>query len=115
MDQKQRQRLYQLLGENIRKYRIERGLTQEQLANSISLKRTSIVNMERGRQNPPLHLLFDIADALKVTLDSLLPEVADFRSNTMLDDQAIKDVSEKDVQKLASFLEDFMKTTRGHE
>lgn len=115
MNTKQQQRLYQLLGENIKAYRIQRQLTQEQLANEIELTRTSVVNIEQGRQHPPLHLLLEIAKALKVTLEALIPTEASLLTGSVLDADNLKDVSEKDIIKLTSFLEDFMKAPNSHE
>ena len=72
-----RQSVYEDLGHRIRKTREERGLTQESLASLISLSRTSITNIERGRQSVPLHKLIEIADALRVDASNLLPRSAD--------------------------------------
>jgi transcriptional regulator with XRE-family HTH domain len=44
---------YKKVGENIRARRKERGLSQEGLAKAIGLKRPSMSNIEKGRQNIP--------------------------------------------------------------
>jgi transcriptional regulator with XRE-family HTH domain len=49
------------------------GLTQEDLAREVGLTRTSITNIERGRQKLLIHALFAIAQALGVPAVSLLP------------------------------------------
>jgi transcriptional regulator with XRE-family HTH domain len=49
-------------------------ITQEQLANKASLTRTSIINIEKGRQQILLHTLVDIANALQVSPIELIPE-----------------------------------------
>lgn len=62
-------------------------LTQERLAELVSLTRTSITNVEKGRQKLLLHTLAEIAGALEVDLASLLPESgkdADKRLNDAL-------------------------------
>ncbi len=41
-------------------------MTQAELADRLSLGRTSITNLEKGRQSPPLSLLPEIAGALGV-------------------------------------------------
>ena len=51
----------------------ERKLTQEALASLVSLSRTSIANIERGRQQLLLHHLCEIAKALRVDPTELLP------------------------------------------
>jgi transcriptional regulator with XRE-family HTH domain len=53
-------------GRAVRQLRRERGMTQAELATRLSLGRTSITNLEKGRQSPPLSLLPEIAGALGV-------------------------------------------------
>jgi DNA-binding XRE family transcriptional regulator len=67
---------YQEVGRRIREARKRRKpiLTQEALAELVSLTRTSITNVEKGRQKFLLHTLVDIAVALQVQPASLLPE-----------------------------------------
>ena len=48
-------------------------LTQEELAHRVHLKRTSITNIEKGRQKLLVHTLFDIADALDIPPTALIP------------------------------------------
>jgi DNA-binding XRE family transcriptional regulator len=50
-----------------------RPLTQEELAHRVHLKRTSITNIEKGRQKLLVHTLFDIAAALDVPIADLIP------------------------------------------
>ncbi|WP_158408822.1 helix-turn-helix transcriptional regulator [Fibrella aestuarina] len=115
MNQTQRQRLYDLLGENVKKYRSKKGLTQEQLANEVALTRTSVVNIEQGRQHPPLYILFDIAKALEIELGTLLPPESSFLSTSLIDEESLKGVAEKDLPKLTSFVAAFRKSTGDHE
>ncbi len=68
---------YRAFGELVRLHREGRqGLTQEKLGRLVGLSRTSITNIERGRQHIALHQLFAIAEALKVRPDALLPASA---------------------------------------
>lgn len=57
-----------LLGRRIREFRKERGLTQEQLSEKIGKTDEVISNIETGSASTRLTTLFDIADALKVSL-----------------------------------------------
>lgn len=68
------QMFYAELGRRIREARESTGLTQEALASLVSLTRTSITNIERGRQKLLVHTLVDIAVALKASPESLLPQ-----------------------------------------
>lgn len=72
--------LYGLIGAQVRAAREAAGLSQEQLAANVGLSRTSITNLEMGRQQTPLHVLYAIADAVGTPLKSLLPEtIEEFR------------------------------------
>jgi transcriptional regulator with XRE-family HTH domain len=64
---------YAEVGRRIRDQRDQRGLTQEALSSLVALSRTSVTNIERGRQKFLLHTLRDIANALQVPMASLLP------------------------------------------
>jgi transcriptional regulator with XRE-family HTH domain len=68
-----RDAFYKQVGEKIRTQR-GKNLSQEALASAIGLTRTSISNIENGRQKMLLHTLADIAAALKVDAASLLPD-----------------------------------------
>lgn len=61
------------VGQAVRKAREARGLTQEGLAKLVGRSRTSITNIEAGRQRFPIDLLYTIADALEVVPAELLP------------------------------------------
>lgn len=63
---------YKQVGQNIR-LRRPKNLSQEALGSAVGLTRTSISNIESGRQKMLLHTLIDIADALKVEASMLLP------------------------------------------
>lgn len=65
--------LYQAVGRRVRQAREGRRMTQEALAKRIKMTRTSITNIERGRQKLLLHTLMDIASALSVEPSVLLP------------------------------------------
>lgn len=58
-----------LFGENLKRLREERHMTQALLAMRIGLTRTSVTNMEAGRQAPPWQTLCLLADAFNVSLD----------------------------------------------
>ena len=64
---------YKRVGEVIRQARGGRKLAQSQLAEAIGLTRTSISNIESGRQKLLLHTFCDIADNLHLAPADLLP------------------------------------------
>jgi transcriptional regulator with XRE-family HTH domain len=63
---------YVELGKRIRSARKQRGFTQEKLARALQLTRTSITNIECGRQPVFAHHLVVFARTLGVTVESLL-------------------------------------------
>jgi len=68
-------RVYFELGRLIREARDQRGLTQAELAASVGLTRTSVSNIEKGRQKMLLHTLYDFAGALGIEPKALLPQM----------------------------------------
>lgn len=69
--------LYRAIGEAVRTARHRSRLTQAVLAEAVNVSRTSIVNIEQGRQRLPIDLLYDIADILGVWSGDLLPRNED--------------------------------------
>ena len=57
------------IGKKIRILRKTRGLTQEQLADKLNIKRATISNYEIGRRSPHIKELEAIAEALGVNLE----------------------------------------------
>jgi len=53
-----------LLGRNVRKCRIDAGLTQEQLSERSGFSQQYISDMERGLRNPTIVSLYELAQAL---------------------------------------------------
>ena len=60
-----------VLGENIRTYRRNAGLSQEKLAEKSDLHHNYIGDIERGEENVSVDALMRIATALKITLGDL--------------------------------------------
>jgi len=63
-----------IFGKNVRKARQQRGLTQEQLAFEAKIDLTYVGGIERGKRNPSLLVMARIANALSVSLSTLLRE-----------------------------------------
>jgi transcriptional regulator with XRE-family HTH domain len=69
----------QLFGEILREARIEKGLSQEQLALACDRHRTYISLLERGQNSPSLRTLFLIASALGLKASELVRRVEQHR------------------------------------
>lgn len=55
----------------IKEFRQKLGLTQDQLAQLVEVRRETIVFLEQGKYNPSLKLAHDVAKALKTSIDDL--------------------------------------------
>jgi len=64
-----------LVGRNTARIRNVRGLTQEQLAERCGLSQQYLSGLERGRRNPTIVTLYEIAVALEVShVDLVAPD-----------------------------------------
>lgn len=68
-------------GRTVRKYRQDKGISQEALADLTKIHRTYIGGIERGERNPTLLMIHRIASALGVSPARLLetPQPAEGR------------------------------------
>jgi transcriptional regulator with XRE-family HTH domain len=69
--------LYKRLGAQLRERRQLQGMSQIQLAKAVGLLRTSITNIEAGRQRLPIHVLYQLCQVLKIEVTALLPPSAE--------------------------------------
>ena len=70
-----RPRQLKILGDTIRKYRAQAGMSQEKLAETASLHPVYIGKVERGEQWISLHALLRVAKALGVRVRDLVDEI----------------------------------------
>lgn len=61
-----------MLGTRIKNLRLDKGITQQELASMIGVTSVSIGNWEAGRKKPSVDALASLSDALDVSVDSLL-------------------------------------------
>lgn len=69
--------VYVAFGELVKTKRLERGWTQTDLAEKVGLSRTSVTNIEIGRQRVLLSDLFEFARAFGVSPRSLFNRLSD--------------------------------------
>lgn len=55
----------------IKEFRAKQGITQDQLAKLVGVRRETIIHLEAGQYNPSLKLAYDIANALNATIEEL--------------------------------------------
>ncbi len=64
--------LVAILGKNVRSFRVQQGLSQENLALDAGMKRSYLSDLERGVRNPTVKALGRLAAALGVRPAQLL-------------------------------------------
>ena len=64
-----------MLGENVRHVRLEKGLSQEALADLCGLHRTYLGGIERGERNVSFLNIIRIAQALDVNVAELVRDI----------------------------------------
>ena len=60
------------LAENIKTFRKERKMTQEQLAEAMGVTVGAVYKWESDQSNPDLNLIIELADLFEVSTDVLL-------------------------------------------
>lgn len=60
------------LSENIRNLRKEKGMTQEALAQQLHTTRQTVSKWEKGRLEPNIQMLINLANYFDITLDALI-------------------------------------------
>jgi transcriptional regulator with XRE-family HTH domain len=64
-----------LVGRNVRKFRLAKGLTQEELAERSGFGQNYLSGLEKGRRNPTVVTILEIALVLGVTpVDLVTPD-----------------------------------------
>lgn len=103
-----RKAFYINVGQNVKQAREGRGITQEDLAAQVALSRTSITNIEQGRQQFMLHTLIEISAALSVAPASLLPKIDANFEDTL--DEKLKELPLNERRWIKSTLKKATKT-----
>ena len=62
----------QRLGQNLKRWRTKKHLSQGDIAKVLGTDRAYISNIENGRMNPTLSTLEKLAQSLGITVDELL-------------------------------------------
>ena len=105
--------LYSVLGERIKAARKLKKFNQTKFAKLIGISRPSLVNIEKGRQRAPLHVIYYIADLLDLIVIDLLPSKEEFEESDINRriQQTIQDNSAGDLE-MEKKLSEFVKSTK---
>ena len=72
-----------LVGQNVRRIRLEKGLTQEQFSEISGFSQQYVSGLETGRRNPTVVTLYELAKALGVShMELVQPPQARTRRNS---------------------------------
>lgn len=116
MTESDKERLHRVIGENIRFARERANLKQEAFADRIGLSRASVINIEKGRQAPPLYLIWEISRILEVPVQDFFPKqepytnLTENKNSVELEESIVKsldkhfDPAEESKEKVISFL-----------
>lgn len=116
MNDEQVQKVYHLLGERIRLQRMQRKIKQEVLADQLNMSRTSIVNIEKGRQRPSIHLLLELSSIFRIEVVDLIPPYPEITPSDSIGaewKERVKQETEGDSsskEKLTKFLKEVTST-----
>lgn len=94
-----------ILGYNLKKYREEHKLSQEEFANILGISRTALRGYENGKNHPTSLILISMANALNCSIDELLGHTISSPIN-ISSSENITNVKEKII-----YLDDLIKKT----
>lgn len=83
--------VYLLFGRRLRELRRNKDLPQHELATLSGLSRSSIANIEAGKQRVLLHQLLQFAEALHLEVGALVPTPAELARQLHIESRAEKD------------------------
>ena len=83
-------------GQQIKKLRIDLGMTQNQVAEALNVTPGYICNVENGRTAMSLRILIYFAKLTGVTLDSLVGRIDNDYQNTALDNEIYERIQHLD-------------------
>lgn len=98
---------YESIGRNIRKYRIERKLKQDELAEKAGLSSNYIGMVERGEKIPSLETFINILNSLDVSADQILCDELScgyIMKNSLLNEKLVQ-LSQRDRQTVYAVIE----------
>jgi transcriptional regulator with XRE-family HTH domain len=105
---------YAEFGIKLKRAREKAGLTQKQLADRVELPRTSVTNIEHGRQRIALHQLIQFGQALGVEPLELLP-AEELNLDELVPEKTRSTLPEDEMQRqfIAGFLSDNRAVSKG--
>lgn len=96
---------YKKIGERLRKLRKYMGLTQEQVAEILSVGRDAILRIEKGDRKIDLQELMNFSKLYNISMDELTMEEHTINSSDVVFARGFNELSEKDKKEIISLIE----------
>ena len=96
---------YKKIGERLRKLRKYMGLTQEQVADILSVGRDAILRIEKGDRKIDLQELMNFSKLYNISMDELTMEEHTINSSDVAFARGFNELSEKDKKEIISLIE----------
>ena len=96
---------YKKIGERLRKLRKYMGLTQEQVAEILSVGRDAILRIEKGDRKIDLQELMNFSKLYNISMDELTMEEHTINSSDVVFARGFTELSEKDKKEIISLIE----------
>lgn len=89
------------LGENIKRYRKEKGMTQEELATKCGLSKNGLWNYENNKRQPNIETLNKIIDVLDIKITDLIDDTIPFNERKEFAVSYVREVTTKTLETVA--------------
>ena len=96
---------YKKIGERLRKLRKYMGLTQEQVAEILSVGRDAILRIEKGDRKIDLQELISFSKLYNISMDELTTDEHTINSSDVAFARGFNELSEKDKKEIISLIE----------
>ena len=96
---------YKKIGERLRKLRKYMGLTQEQVAEILSVGRDAILRIEKGNRKIDLQELMNFSKLYNISMDELIMEEHTINRSDVAFARGFNELSEKDKKEIISLIE----------
>ena len=91
-----------MVGKNIKKFRTEKGLTQEEIAEKLTVTRQALSNWENEKTQPDIDTLQKIAQILEVSVEEIIYG-SKREHTTIINNKIVNEKTAKEVKKGLSF------------
>lgn len=104
------------LGETVKRVRLARGLTQAGLARQLNCDTRTILNIENGKSNPQMEILYPLIRFLKIDpKDIFYPDLSSDNAALQKMQTFLSDCSEAELDALLPLCQYFVSTLRTNQ